>query len=369
MPIAGPSILDATRSYERWLASRTTVVKPDLARKHRFMAEAPFPFLRATYYRWAQLFPEICPKSAKSPKVLAVGDLHLENFGTWRDADGRFAWGINDFDEASILPYTNDLIRIATSAQLAIEADHLALSPRRAAEALLLGYTDSIRDGGRPFVLAEKNGWLRRVAAQQIGSPVQFWEKMSSWPSIRGSKVPAAALKELKKMLPDDKSEFRIVLRQAGLGSRGHQRFVALQNYCGGLVAREAKALVPSAAAWLNGNSQPIRYAEILNRTVRVLDPLFQVRGAWLVRRLAPDCRKIEIVNLPDEQNEERLLYCMGWETANVHLGTNGARQRIQRDLSRRPPNWLYKAATKMRDVINEDWKVWRRNYSRPSGR
>ena len=28
-----------------------------------------------------------------APQVLSVGDLHLENFGTWRDADGRLVWG------------------------------------------------------------------------------------------------------------------------------------------------------------------------------------------------------------------------------------------------------------------------------------
>ena len=31
---------------------------------------------------------------------LSVGDLHVENFGTWRDSEGRLIWGINDFDEA-----------------------------------------------------------------------------------------------------------------------------------------------------------------------------------------------------------------------------------------------------------------------------
>src|SRR5215472_8754585 len=163
MPAARASIVDATLSYERWLSAHTTIVKADLTRKHHFMAEGPFPFLRASFYRWLQLFPEICPKSAKAPKVLAVGDLHVENFGTWRDADGRFAWGINDFDEASILPYTNDLVRIATSAGLAAEADHLSVPSKRICDALLRGYSDSLRAGGAPFVLAEKHAWLRRV--------------------------------------------------------------------------------------------------------------------------------------------------------------------------------------------------------------
>jgi len=85
-------IAEATRNYEAWLAKRTALVAADLQLKHQRMAESPFPFLRATFYRWAQLWPEVCPDLAKAPAVLAVGDSHLENFGTWRDTDGRLVW-------------------------------------------------------------------------------------------------------------------------------------------------------------------------------------------------------------------------------------------------------------------------------------
>jgi hypothetical protein len=47
---------------------------------------------------------------------MAVGDLHLENFGIWRDAEGRLVWGVNDFDEAHPMAFTNDLVRLAVSA-------------------------------------------------------------------------------------------------------------------------------------------------------------------------------------------------------------------------------------------------------------
>ena len=78
------------------------------------MAQDALSFLCATFYRWAQLFPALCAKLARAPKVLGIGDLHVENYGTWRDAEGRLVWGINDFDEACPLPYTNDLVRLAT---------------------------------------------------------------------------------------------------------------------------------------------------------------------------------------------------------------------------------------------------------------
>jgi hypothetical protein len=356
------NIMEATRSYERWLASHTHIVKTDLARKHQFMAQAPFPFLRATYYRWAQVFPEVCKQNAKAPKVLAVGDLHIENFGTWRDVEGRLAWGVNDFDEASVLPYTNDLVRIATSASFAAREEHIFLPAKRACEALLEGYAESMKIGGMPFVLAEKHGWLKRIAFQQLKSPVLYWQKLESWPTISAAKVPNAALKALKNLLHDSKDPTRIVLRQAGLGSRGHQRYVVLQNHCGGLIAREAKALVPTAESWVKNKPSSIRYSEILKKAVRVPDPFFRVDGNWLVRRLAPDCTKIEMVNLPDQRNEERLLYCMGWETANVHLGTKGAPADILKDLRKRKAGWLYKSAKAMGEAILNDWKDWRKN-------
>ena len=36
---------------------------------------------------------------------------------------------------------------------------------------------------------------------------------------------------------------------------------------------------------------------------------------------------------LPAKRDEERLLYAMGWETANIHLGSARAIPRILRDL------------------------------------
>ena len=70
-------IIKATKKYEQWVAERIPVVKRDLRFKHEQMALSPFRFLRATYYRWAQLWPEICADFAQAPVVLAVGDFTL----------------------------------------------------------------------------------------------------------------------------------------------------------------------------------------------------------------------------------------------------------------------------------------------------
>lgn len=96
------------------------VFGPDLVFKHRQMKTDEFLFLRATYYRWCQLWERHCGPLKRGPKVLSVGDLHIKNFGTWRDADGRLVWGVNDFDEAALLPWTHDLVRLMTSAAVAV---------------------------------------------------------------------------------------------------------------------------------------------------------------------------------------------------------------------------------------------------------
>lgn len=49
----------------------------------------------------------------------------------------------------------------------------------------------------------------------------------------------------------------------------------------------------------------------------------------------------------------------MGWETANIHLGTAGAAKLILEDLGARKTNWLLKAALAMRASTEKDWREW----------
>ena len=105
------NIRQATKAYEDWMRQCAFIVRAGLRDKHAKMKEDPFQFLRGTYYRWAQLWPEFCPESARAPSIVSVGDLHVDSFGTWRDAEGRMCWGVDDFDESWPLPYTNDLTR------------------------------------------------------------------------------------------------------------------------------------------------------------------------------------------------------------------------------------------------------------------
>ena len=316
----------ATEHYDQWLAARIPLIAADVRRKHALMCEGPFSFLRATFYRWAQVWPVLCPDAQTAPEVLGVGDLHVENFGTWRDLDGRLIWGINDFDEAEWMPSTCDLVRLATSAHLAITAGHLQ---HDAAESV---QGDS-RWLSRQFARgrAAVTCWpriirrLRHMAVERLKDPLPFWTKLQAMPELK-TMPPADALKGLRKMLPDRSLSIRVSHRVSGLGSLGRQRFVALAKFKGGLIAREAKQLTDSAWLWAwpppkERRKSRIHYQEALDKSIRCHDPFVRLRGEWIVRRLAPDCSRIELYTLPADSRRDAPAACDGMGNSERPLG------------------------------------------------
>ncbi len=356
------SIVASTNAYEKWLKDQIKVVPEDLAAKHAAMASDPFQFLRGTYYRWAETFPELNPELMKAPVVNSVGDLHVDNFGTWVDKQGRLVWGINDFDEAYKLPYTNDLVRLLTSAKLLIDQQHLKIGLKDAAEAVLDGYTQSLRDGGDPFILDGKHSKLAEIAKSQMPDEAHYWKHLDKQvSSVPESQVPKDAIAAIKSIMPDADASIRYGQRQAGVGSLGRQRFVGISDSKGQHFAAEVKNHLPSANNFVEGkNGGTSYYSEILGAAVRDPDPFVAVKDSWVVRSLAPNRSKIELGELSHLKEETRLLYSMGYETANVHLGTKGAAQSILKDLGSRDSSWLIDAVKTMAKSVEKDQADWK---------
>jgi uncharacterized protein (DUF2252 family) len=88
--------------------------------KYRTMASDPHAFYRGTaclYY--ADVTADEDPFcDDRSGRIWIHGDLHLENFGTYLNSDGRLVFDINDFDEAYLGRFTWDLQRFAASLAL-----------------------------------------------------------------------------------------------------------------------------------------------------------------------------------------------------------------------------------------------------------
>lgn len=356
-------LFTATRAYESWLRTQVPVFESDLRLKHRRMAADRFSFFRATFYRWIPAWHEICAPLARAPSVLAVGDLHVENFGTWRDAEGRLIWGINDFDEAAPMPYTFDLVRLATSALLATKQGHLAFKSSDACAVLLQGYIDALTTGGEPFVLEEQHAGLRALALSAERDPARFWARLTSFAPVP---APARVRKLLAADMPAPKLKLHIVHRISGLGSLGHARYVALAQWAGGDIAREAKAARPSAYGWALGKpTTKTYYAEIIGRAVRCPDPFTRPHDGWLLRRLGPHCSRIELTLLPAKRDEDRLLEAMGRETANIHLGSRAARAAVLQHVKSLKKTWLLDAARRMARQVKGDWKAWATRYGK----
>jgi uncharacterized protein (DUF2252 family) len=352
----------ANKKYEAWLKTQVKVVPRDLARKHELMASSPFIFLRGTFFRWAEIYPMVLPDLAEAPKLLAIGDLHIENFGTWRDHEGRLVWGINDFDEVYPMPYTVDLVRLATSALFAIEENRLSLDAREVCKVLVRNYTETLADGGAPIVLAEDHQELGKMARARLKNPARFYKNLSRQAQSRTS-VPKEALEALLSICPEPDMDLHFFHRTAGVGSLGRERYLALTQYRGGLIARECKNALPSAWGFAHQDKEDstvsgaVHLGNLVAGALRSPDPFYGVHGQWIRRRLAPDCARVELSDLPVARDEETLMSSMGQETANVHLGNGKVVEEVLKDLAKRPKGWLVKAATQMYEATVKDYR------------
>lgn len=366
------NINDDTTEYEAWLAKFAEIHAKDLAYKHARMSDAadPFPFFRATYYRWLRQWKEVCPDLDEAPRVLGVGDLHVENFGTWRDQEGRLAWGVNDFDEAAELPYTIDLVRLACSVRFARVLGPMEIKNGPGCRAIVQGYRDCLEQGGHPFILEERHPELRALATIEERDPVRFWKKLTRILEQPEAEPPASAKTALARDLPVKKLDCQFRFRtRVGMGSLGKPRYVAIAEWAGGWVAREVKIITPPASRWLEGKGEPspTRMAEIVRKAIRCHDPFYRPEKGWVARRLAPRCSRIELTHLGNIGDQETMLKAMGAETANIHLGSIKSVDAILKDLDARPEDWLKDAARQMYRALREDWLTYREGMATTS--
>jgi uncharacterized protein (DUF2252 family) len=125
---------------------------PELLRyKITRMAESPFTFFRGTFHLFARDVLERVLGTAllmtgNNVEVDLVGDIHSENYGTYKAADGVVHYDINDFDETTRGRFDFDVCRMSTSLFLAAQErgdplNNAVLLPL----AFLTTYTETVR--------------------------------------------------------------------------------------------------------------------------------------------------------------------------------------------------------------------------------
>jgi hypothetical protein len=348
------SFQEINHAFEQWLRTQCAVVEADLHCKHKKMRHNPFDFLRATFFRWAGRIGAICPELKEAPAVLSVGDMHVENFGTWRDVEGRLVWGVNDFDEAAIIPYPFDLVRLATSARLAPDRE---IGNRDAAEAILEGYHQGLTKP-RPTLLDEQETWMRPLVACSDKDRRRFWKEVDDYPKAP-LPVPPEAERGLRRSLPEGASIERFATRRKGGGSLGRPRYVAIAGWRGGHIVREAKALVPSAWDWAHRTAEtPSRFIDLAVGKHRSPDPFLTVQDRYIFRGIAADSRKVELGPQAGAELRSKLLVAMGFDLGAIH-GADARADAVRTDLGRRAPGWLYEASKTAAAWVEEDFREW----------
>jgi uncharacterized protein (DUF2252 family) len=261
-----PDIVEAVFSYN---AGR----EPErLAMKYARMTQSPFVFLRGTCHLFYDALPDT-PLFRAAPPAWCCGDLHFENFGSYKGDNRLVYFDINDFDEAALAPATWDMVRLLTSIQCGSDALNATHDEAMAA-------SQSCLDAYRSALIAGKPLWVERetsvglvndlLTALQESNRAVFLDKRTICKgkkrSIKVDGVKALAASDAQKALvtefmgrfattqpnPEFFQVLDIARRIAGTGSLGVERYVMLVEGKGspdGNYLLDIKEAKPSAMA------------------------------------------------------------------------------------------------------------------------
>jgi hypothetical protein len=349
-------VRDLTTGYEHWLAGQIPLDPGDLARKHDELAHDEYRFLRGTYYLWLVRAAREVPEAWGRTPVPLVGDLHVENFGTWRDHDQVRRWGVDDLDELARGSWVLDLVRLAASALL---APHFTLDDHEVCDSVL-------------------GAWY----AAQPGAAVDLRDAPHLEPLVPAFADPAAFYAALARDRRVDDVPAEVVaaaqgvaergwqptwhVHEAGTGSLGHRRRAGVGRAADlAWHAREAKQLGPPTCVWVAGQvsgvAVPRPDATAYDAVVAaVRGPAGSARvDGWQVRDLAPDVVRIRPDGL-HHHDSRRLLEAMARAAADVHAGDPGALRAAQGETDPVSEHDFRDLVSTMAGAVRADFREWR---------
>jgi uncharacterized protein (DUF2252 family) len=325
--------------------------------KYEALCSGAFRFLRGTCHLFYEDWPKRTPLSS-APHTWISGDLHLENFGSYKGDDRIIYFDINDFDEAVLAPCTFELARFATSVLLGAR-DFGAGKPQatRLVTSFLDAYADALGRGkARRIERLVADGLVRDLLDALLQRTRR--QLLDRRTERRGG---GRRLKLGKRALPASPAQTRAVTaliasyartqeqpgfyrvrdvarRVAGTGSLGVERYVVLvegkgspdDNYL--LDLKEAR---PTALAPFVPCRQP-RWANEAERVVTIQDRMQVVAPAllhavtmkkkgYILRELQPSEDRLTLTDCGGRMNRlESVMRTMGKVTAWSQLRSAG---------------------------------------------
>lgn len=296
--------------------------------KYQIMADDAFGFLRGTCHLFYQdLAIEGVFKSA--PPVWVCGDLHLQNFGSFRGDDRLVYFDVNDFDESLLAPCTWDVARFLTS--VLVGAYTLNFSDEDARQLcgyFLESYTQELRSGKSRTVHADASTGLVKdlIDRVKLRKRKDFLDQRTvlkgkgrSLKLISGKAFAATdqqrhtvetAIAQWTKTQPDP--QFYTVLdlaqRIAGAGSLGLDRYVILvegngspnQNYLLDLKAARSSSLQPYTPLpqpnWKSEADRIVSIQERIQESPPALLNAFTLHDRpYVLRELQPTADRVDL--------------------------------------------------------------------------
>lgn len=299
--------------------------------KYKAIAESPFRFYRGTCHIFYQDFSKKPPINDPT-KTWICGDLHIENFGTYKVANGLVYFDMNDFDEAILAPLTWEIARMLTSIYLAVEA--LKLDIKTADELANCFFENYLavmlkgkplafeRDTTKGLVKTFINTVAKRKLKQLLGERISIINGKATLKIIANKTVAVtAAIKKSVTVAINKWSKNNnhphwdvcdVTYRIAGTGSLGVIRFVILihDKDANKYVLLDMKEALPSCLHPFVKLTEP-HWPNEAERVVTVQDYMQNVTPA-LLSTIVYKGKMFVIKKLQPQQDKMDLDLCKG---------------------------------------------------------
>jgi uncharacterized protein (DUF2252 family) len=329
-----------------------------LALKYRAMRSSTFGFLRGSCH----LFYDRLPRGGvfkSAPPVWVCGDLHLENFGSYKGDNRQVYFDVNDFDESALAPASWDLARFLTSLRIGLEAASIG---EARVEALCQSFVDAYasslasgkaywveRDTAQGLVRELLDGLRERKRASFLDSRTFVKRGRRMLLTDGGKALPVdsaqrAAVESFMQEFAESQPQpafYRVLdvaRRVAGTGSLGVDRFAILVqgkgspegNYLLDLKQALPSSLVPHLKlAQPRWKSEAHRVVELQRRQQAVsmafLDPVRFTEAPYVLRALQPSEDRVRLAGPGRSPAEiEAVIGTMGQMVAWAQLRSAG---------------------------------------------
>ena len=378
-----------------------------LAMKYRNMRTSAFVYLRATCHLYPAQLPDV-KALAKAPAIWSSGDLHLENFGSYKGDNRLTYFDINDFDESALIPASWDVVRLLTSIRLASAEEQLkAGTVRELLDALLAAYFRELQHGSARWLERDTATGPVRELLESVGDRKR--EDFLDSRTVKRGKKRKLLVDGKKALAADDKEHAHVTTfmesfaktqadpdffevldvarRIAGNGSLGLTRFVVLVRGNGSPDSNyllDLKQAAPSALAPALTLKQPVWASEgervvAVTRRAQAIPVAFlhavRLNGEdFVLRDLQPSADRVSFTQKDADDASggdhlRSLMSSIGQCTAWSHLRASGRQGSATADeliAFGADTTWsktLRKASAVCAENIADEWKEFARAY------